>query len=100
MRWARVAAVVVVTARASAWVVSVASLLIATMLVTDVGTVVDHDVTRSGRAVMSDAHDAIVIVIGRAIIAHGVVIETIDFVAKNRTNAPSSLKLFPRLTRS
>ena len=56
-----------------------ASLLIATMLVTDVGTVADHDETRRD----SGARDVITIAVGTTIIANGAVIEVIDFVAKN-----------------
>jgi|GEM_PF-5612020 len=86
MRWARVAAVVAIAARPTASAKNAASLLTATMLVTDVGTVADRVAMGFG----SGAHDAITTVVGTTITVNGAVIEIKDFAAKTEYTPPSS----------
>ena len=90
MRWPRDADVAVVVARVKVSVGSVASLLTATTLVTDVGTAADRDVIPHGRPVTYAAHDVIATAVGTTITATGAVIATTNFVAKSSNTPPSS----------
>ena len=83
MRWPRVGAVDTVAGSTKVSAGSVASLLTATMLVTDVGTVADRDAIPRGQPVTSGARDAIMIAAGTTITATGARIATTHFVAKS-----------------
>ena len=83
MLWPRDADVAAVVARVKVSVGSVASLLTATMLVTDVGTAADREEIHRGQTVTSDARDVITTAAGTTIIATGAGIATTDFAAKS-----------------